>query len=126
MLGEAHQVPLQRGGTPFRAGAVTNNVDFWFAPGVRSNDARHKFSLNTCNGCHGAETGTTFLHVFPRERGEEARLSSFLTGMIMIDPVGGEPRPFNDLERRALSVASALCAREPEPIEAAAPLARVH
>ncbi|HEU4407242.1 MAG TPA: hypothetical protein VFS43_18375, partial [Polyangiaceae bacterium] len=126
MLGEAHFVPLQQGGAPFRAGAVTNNIDFWFAPGVRSNDARHKFSLNTCNGCHGAETGTPFLHVFPREAGEEARLSPFLTGMVMIDPVGGERRPFHDLERRAVSVTSALCAPSTEAIDREVPSARAH
>lgn len=36
------------------------------------------FSANTCNGCHAGDTGTVFLHVAPRESGNEAQKSDFL------------------------------------------------
>lgn len=63
--------------------------------GVNNSEARHKLSLNTCMGCHGAETNTSFLHVFPRAQGFEAELSGFLKGdinsqpIIVTDPVDG-------------------------------------
>ncbi|MCX4240546.1 hypothetical protein [Paraliomyxa miuraensis] len=40
--------------------------------------AWHRFSLETCNGCHGADTGTSRFHVDPRTM--PATLSRFLTG----------------------------------------------
>lgn len=58
------------------------------------------FALQTCNGCHTDETGTFFLHVAPRAKGEASFLSAFLTGTVVFDPVTGTPRAFNDLERR--------------------------
>ena len=80
----------------------------WSAAGIRSNDARHTFALNTCGGCHRSETGTSFLqvafptdHRLPRSLGSEAVLAGFLTGIDTPDPV--EPattRSFGDLERR--------------------------
>ncbi len=42
---------------------------------------RREFSLNSCSGCHTAETNTSFLHVRPRNVGNVAALSGFLTGM---------------------------------------------
>ena len=72
----------------------------WDAPGIRNSEARHLFALQTCNGCHSDETGTFFLHVAPRGKGEASLLSGFLTGTIVSDPVTGTPRVFNDLERR--------------------------
>jgi hypothetical protein len=54
-------------------------VEFtWNAPGVNE-DARHRFALATCNGCHSSETRTGFLHVSPRFLGQIAPLSNFLT-----------------------------------------------
>jgi hypothetical protein len=54
--------------------------DYWTAGGIANNDARHKLSLNTCNGCHGEESHTGFLHVGPVSFGTPANLSGFLTG----------------------------------------------
>jgi hypothetical protein len=80
----------------------------WSAAGIRNNEARHMFALQTCGGCHRDETGTGFLHIgFPRDHdlplslGTPAQLSAFLTGTDQPDPVDGTTiRHFNDLERR--------------------------
>jgi len=80
----------------------------WSAAGVRSNEARHALALNTCGGCHRAETGTGFLQIgfpavtqLPRSLGAPAALSGFLTGITVPDPVRPTTlREFDDLERR--------------------------
>lgn len=59
-----------------------------------------EFSLNTCNGCHGGETNTAFLHIFPRFEGEQSSLSGFLTGTTVFDPETGEERRMAELRRR--------------------------
>jgi hypothetical protein len=111
---ETHLVPLQwrtpgRASVPFLGGSAPMSSEnfFWDGPAPTGSslptDLRHKFSLNTCNGCHAGETGTPFTHVFPRLPGQEARLSDFLTGANMpkIDPADGRtPRWFSDLKRR--------------------------
>jgi hypothetical protein len=66
-------------------------------------------ATNTCNGCHGPETGTSFLMVFPRVVGEEAALSQFLTGVTVFDQFAGMPRTLNDLARRQASLGSLVC-----------------
>ncbi len=86
--------------TPFLGAHIlndTNGAGFWQPKpnwsdytDHESRQARHVFSLNTCNGCHGTETadpngGVFFAHVMPREYGVPSRLSSFLTGLPM-DP----------------------------------------
>lgn len=82
----------------------------WSADGIRSNEARHRFALNTCHGCHRSETNTGFLqigfpaeHDLPRSLKNEAQLAAFLTGGEAKDPIQPEQtvRTFNDLERRA-------------------------
>ncbi len=111
ILAEQHTVPATFQGSPFLGGAVHNNLNPWFAPGINNNEARHHFSLNTCNGCHSAgETGTFFLQVNPRFPGSEAQLSGFLTGTTVFDPVTGEPRVFNDLARRKGDLTQLVCA----------------
>jgi hypothetical protein len=114
ILREQHTVPLQwrtpgKPMVPFLGGdaPMVTQAFFWDGPPpVASSlptNLRHKFSLNTCNGCHAGETGTPFTHVFPRRAGEEARLSDFLTGANMpkIDPADGvTPHWFSDLRRR--------------------------
>ena len=70
-------------GTPFLGGSAPNGPPtvFWNgSPAAASNDARQQFSLGTCNGCHGSETNTPFLHIHPRPAGTEAVLSAFLVG----------------------------------------------
>jgi hypothetical protein len=121
IINNTYTVPLSYGGLPFLGGKVHNTFfDFWngtvaAGPGLVINDqARHVFSLNTCNGCHGGETKTGFTHVKPASWGSVAQLSKFLTGdpadpqglFRVTDPAGrpsGSPaiRGFNDLERRA-------------------------
>ena len=65
--------------------------EFYWEPTPRlTREARRQFSLNTCNGCHAAETNCSEgMHVHPRAAGEAARLSSFL-GM------NGKPNRFQD------------------------------
>lgn len=84
---------------------------YWNAPGIQSERARHRFSLNTCNGCHGRETGTTGLfHVANRRAGAESRLSRFMTGSGPVaDPVTGRTRSFNDTGRRRNDLIRYLC-----------------
>jgi len=110
ILIERHDVPETLDGAPFLAASALNDIDFWAADGITNNDARQKFSLNTCNGCHGAETGTAFLHIAPREVGSAAALSGFLTQIELPDPVDpATSRSFNDLARRATDMANVLC-----------------
>jgi hypothetical protein len=108
ILAGQHIVPLQFRGEPFLGGDApmpTRNF-FWDGPqptGTIPSELRHKFSLNTCNGCHAGETGTPFTHVFPRPSGVEAALSDFLTGRNMpkLDPADHvTQRFFADLKRR--------------------------
>ncbi len=114
ILSETHVVPLEwrtpgKPRVPFLGGNAPMPTDrfFWDGPPPAAssipNPVRHKFSLNTCNGCHAGETGTPFTHVFPRRAGEESRLSDFLTGNAMpkLDPAdGATPHFFADLKRR--------------------------
>jgi hypothetical protein len=108
ILAEKHVVPLQFKREPFLGGNSPMPTDkfFWDGPqptGTIPGEVRHKFSLNTCNGCHAGETGTPFTHVFPRSAGQEAALSDFLTGRNMpkLDPADHTtPRFFTDLKRR--------------------------
>jgi hypothetical protein len=81
--------------------------NFWNAPGLTCDpsppgDARFKFSLATCSGCHRSETNTTFYHIRPAPFGTPAPLSAFLSGPITVnDPVNGFPRNFDEMLRRA-------------------------
>jgi hypothetical protein len=101
VLAERHVVPESFQGVPFAGGSSFNDLLAWLPEGVNNPEARHKFSLNTCNGCHASEeTNTSFLHVFPRFEGERSSLSSFLQGTVVFDPATGEPRTLNDLGRR--------------------------
>jgi hypothetical protein len=106
-----YMVPLVFEGAPFRGGSSLNSLGAWIAPGIVDPEARHLFSLNTCNGCHGAsETGTEFLHVGPRAEGSMAGLSGFLQGIALADAVTGELRTFNDLQRRKADLEGLVCA----------------
>lgn len=110
LLTDTHVVPATFNGTPFLAGsALTNPGHFWNAPGITNPDARFHFSVNTCNGCHAGDTNTAFLHVAPRNPGQVAQLSGFLTGTVVPDRVTGTPRTFNDLSVRSESLLAVLC-----------------
>jgi len=108
-------------GTPFLGGNAPNGPPtvFWNGvPAVTSNDARQQFSLNTCNGCHGAETQTPFLQIHTRAAGSTAALSQFLLGngtlatpntIQVHDPVvPATLRTFGDLLRRQQDLDSLL------------------
>jgi hypothetical protein len=108
-LAETHVVPLTWAGAPFQAGAIVNDLGTWRPDGVDS-EARHRFAINTCNGCHAVqETATTFLHLAPRQIGEPSQRSRWLTGVIVDDPVTGEPRRFDDLGRRKADLRAIVC-----------------
>jgi hypothetical protein len=110
VLLEQHVVPEQFNGQRFLGGSSFNDLIAWTSPGIRNNEARHKFSLNTCNGCHSlAENGTFFLHVSPRDLGQMAPLSGFLQGTVQFDVVTGLPRQFNDLGRRNTDMKQLAC-----------------
>jgi hypothetical protein len=103
-------VPAQFEGQNFLAGSVFNNLVEWDAPGIADPDARFHQSLNTCNGCHGPETNTTFLMITPRfAPGGRAFLSPFLTGTSVQDPFSGQTRQLNDLARRQADLTSLVC-----------------
>ena len=110
IIAEQHVVPEQFQGQAFLAGSVFNDLIFWQAPGISNNEARHKLSLNTCNGCHGPETQTTFLIIGPRFPGSESFLSPFLTGTSAFDPFSGQVRSLNDLSRRNADLKGLVCA----------------
>jgi hypothetical protein len=125
IIAETHTVPEQFEGAPFLAGAVFNDFfTTWRAPGINNNEARHKFALNTCNGCHSIETGVNFLQIGPRFPGDgsEASLSGFLTGTVVPDPVTGEPRQFNDLARRRADLRMQVCPADPAPMPMPGPI----
>ena len=114
-----HVVPdtllASQANTPF--GVFWNNPTTGSLNPATANDVRHKFSLNTCNGCHAGETNTFFTHIgtsfaatlghrFP---GTEVNLSGFLTGMSMPDPLdSGTTRTFGDLSARENAMSNIL------------------
>lgn len=79
-------------------------------PAITNQLAHHRFSLNTCNACHGSETQTSFLHIIPRDVDEEAGLSWFMVGdsgslqnpglHSVEDPVSHVVRQFGELHHR--------------------------
>jgi hypothetical protein len=134
ILQDRHTVPEVFQGAPFLAGSALNPRDElrrlvrWEAAGIHNNEARHHFSLNTCNGCHGDETKTFFLHISPRDAGEPSGLSLFLTGTTVQDPVTGADRVLNDLQRRADDLSALVCppASGAPSAEGAAPVGDEH
>ena len=108
ILSGTYDVPLSLpSGSPFLgAGAPTPFGMIWDGdPGcssVSDPEARHIFSLTTCNGCHAGETGTMFLHIDPVP--SPAGLSGFLTGTTVLDPCTNLPRIFADLDRRSIDL----------------------
>ena len=109
ILAERHTVPESFSGQRFLGASSKVPEDFfWRAPSVGS-EARHKFSLNTCNGCHAGETATEFTHISNRAVGQPAQLSLFLRGGTVRDPVTLTSRPFDDLGRRAQDLETLVC-----------------
>lgn len=112
VVGGGGQVPLFFAGAPFLGGNPQVPPTHWDAPGLVPAFANQRFaaSIATCNGCHFAETGTTFVHVDPNTPGLPATLSGFLTGINGVpDPAGsGQFRDFDDLARREKDLKSFL------------------
>ncbi|HEX5753595.1 MAG TPA: choice-of-anchor X domain-containing protein [Archangium sp.] len=117
ILAGTHDVPLDFGATLNFLGAFPQMPTpsfIWNAPNLSTVPngftARHKFSLNTCTGCHAGETATQFTHV-----GVTGGLSPFLaTGMTnmntpynVTDPVSGQVRSFFEIRERAQHLDSA-------------------
>lgn len=113
ILAGSHNVPLLWNGEPFLGGAAQHNLNLgWDGPvhceSITDDRVRHLLSLNTCSGCHGEmETGTTFMHVRPRETGSSSVLSLFLTGGTVSDRCSGVNR-FGDINRRRVDLCQLL------------------
>lgn len=121
VLSETHKVPTTYSGSTFLGGQAinpgsSNDInEYWRAPNLVGDAQmvslmRQRFSLNTCNGCHTAETGTHFAHIPSRLWDEESLLSRFMKGgdpendpslpFVVTDPATGEERRFNEFARR--------------------------
>jgi len=118
ILNGSHVVPDLFLGVNFVGGQARNFPTIWDAPNIDNSmgqrvELRHKFALQTCQGCHFFEAGThlppngggpptPFVHVEGRIPGQASNLSGFLTGITGVpDPVDPTVlRDFNDLQRR--------------------------
>ena len=120
ILADRHVVPerFPAGLNPF-LGAVSNNIDppgfFWTAPNLNiltdPAETRRKFSLGTCNACHGRETSTIFTHIGligTRDMGTPAMLSDFLTGIDVTVPESGGTHHYEDLAERETAMSNIL------------------
>jgi hypothetical protein len=107
---QTHTVPATFAGQPFAGGSSLNFQSPWMKNGFSDATVRHRFALNTCDGCHGVETRTIFLHIAPRRADLASELSGFLTGVTVSDPVTGQTRTFNELAKRARIFKAFLCA----------------
>jgi len=116
ILVDRHVVPLKYQGQRFRGGSWNAGIgpSGWNSTSIVNREARHKFALQTCNGCHSLETGTPtgqalreFFHIAPAISGSEALLSGFMTGIDVPDPFDDTPtRHFAELDRRAADLDS--------------------
>jgi hypothetical protein len=125
-------------GVPATADCVPKDLyaDFntiWDMPNVAS-DLRHAFAVNTCNGCHDAETGSDRFQIAMREALKPLELSPFLAGGAKVIPFARRfktfsednqlcplfdptARHFNELERRAADLRNIVC-----PLRCAVPV----
>jgi hypothetical protein len=80
-------------------------------------EARAKFALNTCNGCHTSplENNVNVFQVSPRSQGRESTLSPFLLGTQTFDPFANVTRVFDELRRRGRILHGFVCPNEPLP-----------
>jgi len=77
--------PVNYRGEPFLAGVAHNSLDLgWHSPEpVCTSTPRglqRVFSSFTCQGCHGKDTETNFVHVAPRQAGQASDVSKMLKG----------------------------------------------
>jgi hypothetical protein len=116
ILTQTHTVPASFADQPFQGGSLITDFFVWQAPGVNP-EAREKFALNTCNGCHttSLETNVFVFQVSPRSRGQESTLSPFLQGTQTFDPFANVTRVFNELGRRGRILHGLVCPNDPLP-----------
>ncbi len=118
-------VPAAFEGHNFLGGSALNPFFSWSAPGVLDPDARFHMSTNTCNGCHGPDTGTPNFQMISARLsvGQEATLAPFLTGITLTDAFSGQTRTLNDLARRRVDLTSLVCGTDggPPPVVDAGP-----
>jgi hypothetical protein len=113
ILANNYVVPLIWSGSPFRGGASPNRLELgWDGPTpacttITDPEARHVFSLNSCSGCHGLETGTPFTQVSTRTPGNPSIPAPFLTGTSAVD-LCGITHNFNDIDRRRVDLCQLL------------------
>ncbi|HVZ72634.1 MAG TPA: LamG domain-containing protein [Polyangia bacterium] len=117
ILAQTHTVPATFEGQPFQAGSMITDFFTWNADGINNPEAREKFALNTCNGCHtsGLETNTFVFQLSPRFQGQETQLSPFLQGTQVFDPFSNVLRNFNELGRRGRVLHDLVCPNDPLP-----------
>jgi hypothetical protein len=112
-----YPTPLDAFLSPASRTTSPSNIEHWEVDMTRLADAaetRRKFSLNTCDACHGGETGTSFLHIGLRAPGAASALSGFLTGIDVNVPVTHNIHHYDDLAERAQrmdDILSASCFR---------------
>lgn len=122
---EQYDVPaLYPSSAHFRGDDAIGNpsLTFWNTAGIvpapvpggtpaPATEVRHKFSRNTCNGCHNADTGSNGMHVNPMlDSDAVGQPSTFLTGAggPVPDPTDSTLQyTFNDLERRRQDLSQA-------------------
>jgi Concanavalin A-like lectin/glucanases superfamily len=116
ILTQTHTVPETFAGQPFQAGSMITDFFVWQAPGVNP-EARAKFALNTCNGCHTnpLESNVFVFQVSPRSQGQESSLSPFLLGTQTFDGFANVIRVFNELGRRGRILHGLVCPNDPLP-----------
>jgi hypothetical protein len=116
ILTQTHTVPATFAGQPFQAGSMITDFFVWQTPGVNP-EAREKFALITCNGCHTTplETNVFVFQVSPRSQGQESNLSPFLQGTQTVDSFSNVIRVFNELGRRGRILHDLVCPNEPLP-----------
>lgn len=114
--------PITYKGEPFLAGVAQNSLDLgWHGPEpvctATSPIVQRLLSVFTCQGCHGKDTQTPFLHVFPREAGQPAKLSQFMTGPAynVTDSCNVVLQVFGDLGGRRNFVCNLLNRTCPQP-----------
>lgn len=84
ILAGRYNVPeLSEHGDPLLGGAVTLLGPFgrFESHALKSREeraARFSIGVNSCDGCHTAETGTLFYHIFPNRPGKPTRFSAYL------------------------------------------------
>jgi hypothetical protein len=116
ILKEEYDVPLLLDGKPFLAGSVFNDLTSWDASMISNPEARHKFALNTCNGCHSSqEANVGFTQISNRSPGHAANLSGFLTGTVVLDRKLHKNRVLNDLLRRSQDLQFLACPADQIP-----------